>query len=433
MKLLVLHHSQPWKPQRKTIEDHLMAFRRYLPDAEVHYCNVLSGIPFYVTQVAYDGIVLHYSLLNMRMRHPKWWPRYAQELLCLKKMSGVKIAIPQDEYLHTDMLWTLFKDIGVDTVFTCATQAQARVLYPLDKCGVQHLFATYPGFVDEEMVRQVRSLEGSVAKEIDIGYRARKEQFLCGRLGQLKYLVAEAFLKHQKTTPLSMDISTDPRAVFYGDNWVRFLMRCRTVIGVPGGSSLWDIDGKARSAIEVYVKKHPTADFEEVEEHCFKGKDGVFVLSAISPRHFECAITRTCQVLVEGDYSGHTTMQPGVHYIAVKPDFSNVLEVLEAIKDRKACEQMAERAYQDLVASGKYTYSAFVEQICSHIRSVAPSSAPAEKQLSKVVAFLLRLRHSGKFLQAARWRLWYFRAISLPKAWRRFTVRFNNPLEESKK
>ena len=56
-------------------------------------------------------------------------------------------------------------------------------------------------------------------------------------------------------------------------------------------------------------------------------EDGRLQLFAISPRHLEACATRTCQVLVEGEYSG--VLRPGEHYIPVRKDLSNLDDVLE--------------------------------------------------------------------------------------------------------
>ena len=99
-------------------------------------------------------------------------------------------------------------------------------------------------------------------------------------------------------------------------------------------------------------------------------------LFAISPRHFECAMTKTCQVLVEGDYQG--VLEPGRHYIELKRDYSNLDEVIEKIQDRELCEQIAERAYEEVVASGKYTYRLLAEQVAAHLPNQLDRSLVAE-------------------------------------------------------
>ncbi len=100
--------------------------------------------------------------------------------------------------------------------------------------------------------------------------------------------------------------------------------------------------------------------FDELEAKCFPGRDGELALFAISPRHLEACATRTVQILVEGSYSG--VLQPGVHYLELKRDLSNLDAVLETVAAEDSRE-IAERAYADIVASGRFTYRRLVEDV----------------------------------------------------------------------
>ena len=74
----------------------------------------------------------------------------------------------------------------------------------------------------------------------------------------------------------------------------------------------------------------------------FEDVDGKVVVQTISPRIFEASAFENTLVLHEGHYEG--MLQPDVHYISVKKDYSNVTEVVERMKDRSFCERLrAER------------------------------------------------------------------------------------------
>jgi hypothetical protein len=62
-------------------------------------------------------------------------------------------------------------------------------------------------------------------------------------------------------------------------------------------------------------------------------------------------------------------LKPGLHYIEVKKDWSNIEEVISLIKDEVYCHTLAEKAYQDIILSEKYTYRKLVNEILSFIRS----------------------------------------------------------------
>jgi hypothetical protein len=80
----------------------------------------------------------------------------------------------------------------------------------------------------------------------------------------------------------------------------------------------------------------------------------------ISPRAFEAAAVRSCQILFEGRYSG--ILKPMVHYIPLQKDFSNFDEVIALYRDESFRRQLTDNAHRDLIASGKYSYQKFIER-----------------------------------------------------------------------
>jgi len=187
-----------------------------------------------------------------------------------------------------------------------------------------------------------------------------------GRHGQLKTMIGKQFLNTSVSQQLILDISLDPMDVFFGKDWYRFLCRCRTVLGCEEEErACIDPTGNIRKKVDDYVARHPEASFDEVERFCFPGLDGNLNLFALSPRHFECAITKTCQVLVEGEYAG--VFQPGVHYIEVKKTGAISQRSSGGSRIGTYCEEIAENAYRDIVQSELYTYRRFVETVIHHI------------------------------------------------------------------
>ena len=81
----------------------------------------------------------------------------------------------------------------------------------------------------------------------------------------------------------------------------------------------------------------------------------------VTPRHFDAVITKTCQVLVEGHYSG--VLRADEHYIPVRRDLSDVDEVLTKVQDVGYMEELAERAYRDLYLDGGCTYREFGDRL----------------------------------------------------------------------
>lgn len=312
-------------------------------------------------------VIYHYTICGV-----KWDPRFFKKIQKkwqpLRSLRGYKVAIPQDEYVHSEAMCDFFSDFGIKTVFTCLPESEWQKVYPKKRSGLDHYVTVFTGYIDEIALERISRFE-AIERSIDIGYRARKVPFWLGRHGQIKWLLAEKFLKAAEGRDMKLDISTDAKDVILGEDWYRFLYKCRTVLGCEGGASLHDPDGKIRNSVDKFLLDHPDATFDEVEQKCFLGKAGNLKLFALSPRHFECCMTRTCQVLVEGEYGG--IFKPGVHYIEIKKDWSNLDDVLNRIEDREYCRQIAENAYRDIALSGLYTYRKFVESVLLDVKTVS--------------------------------------------------------------
>jgi hypothetical protein len=179
------------------------------------------------------------------------------------------------------------------------------------------------------------------------------------------------------------------------------------VLGVEGGASLFDRDGALQKAVAAYVCEHPGASFEEVRERCFPGRDGEINLFALSPRHFEAVLTGTCQLLVEGEYNG--VLRPWEHYVPIRRDWANLDEVLDAVQDDATVTRIVERAYRDLVASGRWSYASFVRGVEASVVEHFPMRPLGPMQ--RLLLRLLALR------DGAQWRWAHFEASETGRRW----------------
>ena len=345
-------------PPRATIWDHLYSLERY-SGHRCFYVNLLHrSLPLrFLRAVPIDLIVFHTTFLSAR-----WSERAFAEMMCkaepLRLHSAVKLALPQDEFIHTDPLCDFISEFGVNHVFSVSPPSEWPKIYnTVDREAVQ-LHQVLTGYLDEKTLKRIRRLEIEDPKrDIDIGYRAWRAAPWLGRHGYMKAQMDEVFSEEGPKRGLAVDISTRAEDTLLGDDWYRFLLRSRYTIGVEGGASILDRDGAIRRRTDAYVAEHPDAGFEEVEAACFPGVDGAFALFAISPRHLEACATQTCQILVEGDYNG--ILEPNRHYIPLRADFSNVDEILSGLQDEVRRTRIATQAYEEIVASGRYTYEGF--------------------------------------------------------------------------
>ncbi len=375
MRVLIIYQL-PDPTDRNTILEHLYSFEKYSIGIDFHYLNVFHRIPRYMLLVSYDAVILHYTYLagERFLRDEKPWLRKTK---LLHKLSGYKVAMPQDEYDHTDRNCELFKRVNVQALYTCfMLQKDIELAYPFSKTGVSKFFSVFTGYVDEHVLPLLQNkIKPLKERPIDIGYRARKLPAYFGRHGQLKYQLVEFFEEVLKEYDLVYDISNtnsnihseDRNLVKLGNEWYEFLLNCKVFIGCEGGASLLDNTGEIKELVNQYQSEHPNASFDEIEMKCFPGKDYNISCFAVSPRHFEAAMCKTLQILVEGEYGG--AFIPWRHYIPLKKDFSNYREVLDVLKDEKRCQDIVDNTYNEVVLSGKYTYRRFVESVINDIET----------------------------------------------------------------
>jgi hypothetical protein len=348
-------------PLRAAVKDHLYSFRRYASGRCVYLNLHARSVPGWIARARFDAVIFHTTLLSQRWR-PDVFEGIVRKARPLKDVGGTRIALPQDEFIQTELLSGFINEFEVDHVFSVAPPSEWPKIYEsVDRDRVR-FSQVLTGYLSEETVRRIdRIVADTPERTTDVGYRAWEGAPWLGRHGMLKREVGEAFERAAAGRPVTTDISMRAEDVLSGDDWFRFLARCRYTVGVEGGATVLDRDGTLKARTEAYLAEHPGAPFEEVEAACFPGEDGKLQLFAISPRHLEACATRTCQVLVEGDYSG--ALRPGEHYLELRRDLSNVDDVLAQVEADSERERITENAYRDVVASGAYSYERFVREI----------------------------------------------------------------------
>lgn len=362
MRTILVVYGLMQHPLRSTVEDHLYSFRRY-SRARVFYANALVGpVPHWMRRIRFDAIVFHTSFLSSL----RWGVQVDETLraraLELDGVSGIRAAMPQDEFLRSGVLCDFIRDARVDVVFSVSPASEWPKIYAgVDRERVR-FEPTLTGYLDERTLTKIDEIvRQTPERPIDVFYRAGAERPYLGRHGMLKTGIAAAGVAEVSARGLTADISLDPGATLLGDDWFRALARSRWTLGVEGGASILDPDGALRAATMRYVADHPDATYDEIEAACFPGHDGELALFAISPRHLEACATRTGQILVEGAYSN--VLEPGRHFLPVRADLSDLGDAFEEAADETRRSELTEAAYDDIVASGRFTYRGWVEHV----------------------------------------------------------------------
>lgn len=371
MNILIVYSNLGY-PLRTTIKEHLYSFRNYAEGAKCFYLcadkkvDNENVVPHYLTKIDFDAIIFHYGFVGARWEGIENLKNTMKRVDSLKNTKAIKIILPQDEYKNPNALVYFINEFNVDMVFSVSPETEWGKLYKGVDFEKVKFFLTLTGYLDSKALKRLRNLVNRIPKTIDIGYRARNLPPWLGRHGFLKTQIAEKVLALKNKYPIQMDISTKEEDTFIGNSWYDFLVKCKYMIGVEGGSTVLDEDGTIWNKGIEFQKQNPNASFEEVEAACFPGKDGLLNLIAISPRHLECCATRTCQILTEGHYNG--ILKPGVHYLELKKDFSNLESVMKDVVDDKKRVQIIDNAYTDIVLSKKYSYTNFAAEILSIVK-----------------------------------------------------------------
>lgn len=359
--ILIIYYNKWSYPFINTIQKHLYSWKSYSKH-NIIYFNVAYFLPRNILKkLNIDIIIFHTIFLSTRWSR-ELFKKYLKVISFFKKTNCKKIAIPQDEFLNTDLLNDFINKFKIDYVLTTANKNEWQKIYDEVDFKKVKFYTVLTGYIDKESVKSVKNLESKgIKREIDIGYRTKKARYWLGEQGIRKAMIAEIFKREAELKGLRTDISLRRKDTLFGDKWFEFLLKCTCTIGAEGGASILDKYGRIREKVDDYIKKYPNATFEEARDNCFKDEDNKLDLACISPRHLEACITKTCQFLIEGKYSG--ILIPWKHYIPVKKDYSNVGKILDIFKDKYIIKKITEQAYDDIVKSGKYTYENFVKRI----------------------------------------------------------------------
>ena len=360
--LIIYWHGRIF-PLKDTIEKHLYSWKSYSKH-NVIYINIRFGFPRALIKKIRIDVVIFHNLFIDRRWFPKHFQKYLEKCEYLKKLKCLKIALPQDEFFNTKILNDFINDFGIIYVLTLANKDSIKKIYNKIDSGKVKFKQVLPGYIDDKTIENINNLKiKNIPRKIDIGYRAFKNTYNLGEKGLQKIKIAEIIEKEAKLIGLKTDIAVykSLRNFIRGEKWFEFLLSCKATIGVEGGASVLDRDGKISEKVKEYQADNPDSSFDDVKRNCFPQEDNKLNYSCISPRHLEACITETCQLLLEGKYNN--VLKPWIHYIPIKEDYSNLHEVLNLLKNDKYVNEIKKNAYRDIVQSGKYTYKNFIDEV----------------------------------------------------------------------
>ncbi|MCZ8109107.1 MAG: glycosyltransferase [Burkholderiales bacterium] len=339
-----------------TIREHLLAFKSYSRFRPFYMAatGYLAGAAAANPRLdfsPYDAVLIHYSIRISVDGHLS--PIVENALMAY---GGPKMLFIQDEYDTTDTSLAAIERLGITAVFTNVPEESWELVYPRSRFPDVTLIPTLTGYVPEDpaLSKFVTPIPNRACR---IGYRGRKLPHHYGELGFDKYRIGADLKDMLQQRGVNVDIEVDDSKRIYGLDWYRFVGSVRATLGTESGSNVFDFDGRlARLA-----KDHADLDFQEFSKRYLEGIDGKIRMNQISPRVFEAIKLRTALILFEGEYSN--VLKPDIHYLVLKKDYSNIWEIVEKLEDTEFLEGLTQRAFDDIVGSGLYSFAAFVADV----------------------------------------------------------------------
>ncbi len=337
-----------------TLVEHLESFRLF-SQHNIFYAIATHGAACEISLLLFDVIIIHYSV-----RVSLDWHLSRSYAEGLRRFGGYKILFIQDDYDTTEVARNWIKELGIHAVFTCVPKKYIESVYPSSRFPYVEFVETLTGYVP------IRSDVHGTPKPLSerifvIGYRGRPLSHWYGNLGREKLLIGKRMRQICEERGVVADIEWDDDSRIYGEGWYEFLGNCKAMIGTESGSNVFDEYGDIRKNIEKALEETPSLTYEEIYNRYLSEHEGKVMMNQISPRIFEAISLKTALVLFEGTYSG--IVQPDIHYIPLKKDFSNIDEVFDKLADDSYLNKLTNRAYSDIVKSGKYSYRKFVQDL----------------------------------------------------------------------
>jgi Glycosyl transferases group 1 len=323
------------------------------PRLAVERCNINNLVHFarcLVRLRKYDLIVVAHSAagddLSVLLRAARWFDRRRAPM----------VVFIGNEYDILDDKIAFIRQVEAEFVCSQLPLAAARYLYrECEKSRILEMpHALNPGnyFPRPE-----------VSRDIDVGFIGDVYWPFVGDRERTDLI--EWFECHGAARGLRCDIR---KARIDRDAWSRFLSGCHAIIGAESGTYYLNDRGRLLDRARAYnLFENPKASFEEVFDQFYRGQPREVSGKSISSRHFEPIGTKTCQILVRGEYNG--ILEADRHYIAVDSDLANIEEALERYRDLDYRDRMAEETY-DYIRS-QHTYARRVEGLINTLNASA--------------------------------------------------------------
>lgn len=354
MRVLLLCNYDSYNASMVT--DHIDAFSQYSVHEVITHSSLLrkgGHLEEELNLKWFDVIVIHYSIF---VGVDNYLSRRSKERL--RRAKAVKVVFLQDEYRFVQNSVDGIRDVGADVVFTCVPDAAISLVYGDPSLKDVQFVNTLTGYISQRLTA-IEPIELKKRK-YHVSYRGRRYPDWHGLLGLEKYNIADKFIEKARGKQIRANISTKESRRVYGDAWIDLIRNSKAVLGVESGSSVFDFTGEISSKTETKrsLLGRKGISYEKLRNDYFAHVENAIDLAQISPRVFEAISLRTLCVLYEGRYSG--LIEPNVHYLPLKKDFSNIDHVIARLKDNVYISEIITNAYYEVALNKDLSYRGFI-------------------------------------------------------------------------
>ncbi|WP_348522314.1 glycosyltransferase [Bosea sp. CS1GBMeth4] len=343
-----------------TVAEHLEGFRKhsrhrffFLPATE--FVGLADSGDAALDLSCYDALIVHYSVRVSVRSHLS-----SGIAAAVAAYRGPKLLFVQDEYDNVETTRRWMERLGIDALYTTVPRQGLDFVYPRARFPKVDFIPTLTGYVPEDPSIDAFAMPMS-ERRLRIAYRGRSLSHHYGALAREKYSIGVDVKRLAQARGVAVDIEVDEGKRIYGSDWYRFIGSARATLGTESGSNVFDIDGR----LAKLAHENKGLAYEAFAERYLKEHEGLVTMNQVSPKIFEAIRLRTALVLFDGEYSG--VVRADDHYIPLAKDYSNIDEVLSRLEDVDFLEAMTARAYEDVIATGRYSLRGFVEGVDDYL------------------------------------------------------------------
>jgi len=301
----------------------------------------------------FDAIVLLHSVFS----NSRWLAGWTFD--AVRANPAPKVFFIGNEYKLMPEKMTFCESLGVRLLVTQSHSSRVQSLYR-ERLGCAVVGIPNTGW-DPDVFRPERP---RADRPIDLGYRSLASPLFLGHNERVEMM--EAFQAGAKRHGLRIDFSLRPEDRLNERGWAAFLNSCKGQIGTEAGGDYFELTDATRRRVNDYIDTRPDAGIEEIRARFFRDYQDPVPIRILSSRNVEAAATRTVQLLLEGEYGGY--FQPGIHYIPVRRDYSNVDEAIRMFRDSVLCDQISDQAYQ--LVNERLSFPRLLDQFDTALRGV---------------------------------------------------------------